>query len=328
MKQPIRIAVTGAAGQIGYSLVFRIAAGDMLGPDQPVILQMLEIAPALKALDGVGMELDDCAFPLLAGVVKTDKPELAFGDADVALLVGAMPRKLGMERSDLLAANGAIFTAQGRAIAESASKDVRVLVVGNPANTNCLIALNSAAGVDPRHFTAMMRLDHNRAATHLAARLERPVTSVKKMTVWGNHSTTQYPDLFHCEVDGTNAYELVGDHDWVENTFIPTVAKRGAAIIEARGASSAASAANAAIGHIRDWFLGTQPGDWVSMGVVSDGSYGVPDDLIAGFPCISRDGEWEIVQGLHIDEFSRMRIDASAKELMEERDAVQALGLI
>jgi malate dehydrogenase len=328
MKQPIRIAVTGAAGQIGYSLVFRIAAGDMLGPDQPVILQMLEIAPALKALDGVGMELDDCAFPLLAGVVKTDKPELAFGDADVALLVGAMPRKLGMERSDLLAANGAIFTAQGRAIAESASKDVRVLVVGNPANTNCLIALNSAAGVDPRHFTAMMRLDHNRAATHLAARLERPVTSVKKMTVWGNHSTTQYPDLFHCEVDGTNAYELVGDHDWVENTFIPTVAKRGAAIIEARGASSAASAANAAIGHIRDWFLGTQPGDWVSMGVVSDGSYGVPDDLIAGFPCISKGGEWEIVQGLHIDEFSRMRIDASAQELMEERDAVRALGLI
>jgi malate dehydrogenase len=328
MKQPIRIAVTGAAGQIGYSLVFRIAAGDMLGPDQPVILQMLEIAPALKALDGVGMELDDCAFPLLAGVVKTDKPELAFGDADVALLVGAMPRKLGMERSDLLAANGAIFTAQGRAIAESASKDVRVLVVGNPANTNCLIALNSAAGVDPRHFTAMMRLDHNRAATHLAAKLERPVTSVKKMTVWGNHSTTQYPDLFHCEVDGTNAYELVGDHDWVENTFIPTVAKRGAAIIEARGASSAASAANAAIGHIRDWFLGTQPEDWVSMGVVSDGSYGVPDDLIAGFPCISRGGEWEIVQGLHIDEFSRMRIDASTKELMEERDAVQALGLI
>jgi malate dehydrogenase len=328
MKEPIRVAVTGAAGQIGYSLVYRIAAGDMLGPDQPVILQMLEIAPALKALDGVAMELEDCAFPLLAGVVKTDKPELAFGDADVALLVGAMPRKLGMERSDLLAANGAIFTAQGRAIAESASKDVRVLVVGNPANTNCLIALNNAPGVDPRHFTAMMRLDHNRAATHLASKLERPVTSVKKMTVWGNHSTTQYPDLFHCEVDGTNAYELVGDHDWVENTFIPTVAKRGAAIIEARGASSAASAANAAIGHIRDWFLGTQPEDWVSMGVVSDGSYGVPDDLIAGFPCICRGGEWEIVQGLHIDEFSRMRIDASTRELMEERDAVQALGLI
>jgi malate dehydrogenase len=328
MKPPIRIAVTGAAGQIGYSLVFRIAAGDMLGPDQPVILQMLEIAPALTALDGVRMELEDCAFPLLAGVVMTDKPELAFGDADLALLVGAMPRKQGMERSDLLAANGAIFTAQGRAIAESASKDVRVLVVGNPANTNCLIALNSAPGVDPRHFTAMMRLDHNRAATQLATKLERPVTSVKKMTVWGNHSTTQYPDLFHCEVDGANAYELVSDHDWVETAFIPTVAKRGAAIIEARGASSAGSAANAAIGHVRDWFLGTQPGDWVSMGVVSDGSYGVPDDLIAGFPCISRGGEWEIVQGLHIDEFSRMRIDASTRELLEERDAVRALGLI
>jgi malate dehydrogenase len=328
MKPPIRIAVTGAAGQIGYSLVFRIAAGDMLGPDQPVILQMLEIAPALTALDGVRMELEDCAFPLLAGVVMTDKPELAFGDADLALLVGAMPRKQGMERSDLLAANGAIFTAQGRAIAESASKDVRVLVVGNPANTNCLIALNSAPGVDPRHFTAMMRLDHNRAATQLATKLGRPVTSVKKMTVWGNHSTTQYPDLFHCEVDGANAYELVSDHDWVETAFIPTVAKRGAAIIEARGASSAGSAANAAIGHVRDWFLGTQPGDWVSMGVVSDGSYGVPDDLIAGFPCISRGGEWEIVQGLHIDAFSRMRIDASTRELLEERDAVRALGLI
>jgi malate dehydrogenase len=328
MKPPIRIAVTGAAGQIGYSLVFRIAAGDMLGPDQPVILQMLEIAPALTALDGVRMELEDCALPLLAGVVMTDKPELAFGDADLALLVGAMPRKQGMERSDLLAANGAIFTAQGRAIAESASKDVRVLVVGNPANTNCLIALNSAPGVDPRHFTAMMRLDHNRAATQLATKLGRPVTSVKKMTVWGNHSTTQYPDLFHCEVDGANAYELVSDHDWVETAFIPTVAKRGAAIIEARGASSAGSAANAAIGHVRDWFLGTQPGDWVSMGVVSDGSYGVPDDLIAGFPCISRGGEWEIVQGLHIDEFSRMRIDASTRELLEERDAVRALGLI
>ena len=328
MKSPIRVAVTGAAGQIGYSLVFRIAAGDMLGPDQPVILQLLEIPPALKALDGVGMELDDCAFPLLADVIKTDDPALAFGDADVALLVGAMPRKQGMERSDLLAANGTIFTAQGRAIAESASKDVRVLVVGNPANTNCLIALNSAAGVDPRHFTAMMRLDHNRAASHLAGKLERPVASVKKMTVWGNHSSTQYPDLFHCEVDGENAYELVGDQEWVADTFIPTVANRGAAIIEARGASSAASAANAAVGHVRDWFLGTQPGDWVSMGVVSDGSYGVPEDLIAGFPCISKGGEWEIVQGLHIDEFSRMRIDASIKELMEERDAVRALGLI
>jgi malate dehydrogenase len=328
MKTPMRVAVTGAAGQIGYSLVFRIAAGDMLGPDQPVILQMLEIAPALKALNGVAMELADGAYPLLAGVVQTDDPEVAFGDADVALLVGAMPRKQGMERSDLLSANGAIFTAQGRAIASAASKDVRVLVVGNPANTNCLIALNSAAGVNPRHFTSMMRLDHNRATSFLAAKVEKPVSSVKKMTVWGNHSTTQYPDLFHCEVDGQNAYELVGDHDWVENTFIPTVAKRGAAVIEARGASSAASAANAAVGHVRDWVLGTPDGDWVSMGVVSDGSYGAPDDLITGFPCISRGGEWEIVRGLEIDDFSRMRIDASNKELLEERDAVKELGLI
>ena len=328
MKSPMRVAVTGAAGQIGYNLVFRIAAGDMLGSDQPVIVQMLEIAPALKALEGVGMELVDCAFPLLAGVVQTDDPEVAFADADVALLVGAMPRKQGMERSDLLTANGAIFTEQGRALAAAASKDVRVLVVGNPANTNCLIALNSAQGVNPRHFTAMMRLDHNRASSLLAARAEKPVASVKKMSVWGNHSTTQYPDLFHCEVDGANAYELVGDHDWVENIFIPTVAKRGAAIIEARGASSAASAANAAVGHVRDWVLGTPEGDWVSMAVTSDGSYGLPDDLIVGFPCVSRGGEWEIVQGLEIDEFSRMRIDASAAELLEERNAVTALGLI
>lgn len=328
MKSPMRVAITGAAGQIGYSLVFRVASGDMLGPEQPVILQMLEIAPALKALDGVVMELEDCAFPLLAGVVPSADPEVAFADADVALLVGAMPRKQGMERSDLLSANGAIFTEQGRALASAASKDVRVLVVGNPANTNCLIALNNAPGLDPRHFTAMMRLDHNRAVSQVAAKLDRPLTSVKKMTIWGNHSTTQYPDLFHCEVDGENAYKMVDDHDWVENTFIPTVAKRGAAIIGARGASSAASAANAAVGHVRDWVLGTQPGDWVSMGVVSDGSYGVPSDLISGFPCISRGGEREIVQGLQIDEFSRMRIDASIKELEEERDTVRALGLI
>ena len=324
----MRIAITGAAGQIGYSLVFRIAAGDMLGADQPVILQMLEVAPALKALDGLGMELEDGAFPLLAGMVKTDDPEVAFAGADVAMLVGAMPRKQGMERSDLLSANGAIFTTQGRALSEAASKDVRVLVVGNPANTNCLIALNSANGLDPRHFTSMMRLDHNRAVSHLGAKVGSPVTAVKKMTVWGNHSNTQYPDLFNCEVDGKNAYELVGDHDWVENDFIPTVAKRGAAIIEARGASSAASAANAAIGHVRDWILGTPERDWVSMGVVSDGSYGVPADLIAGFPCISRGGEWEIVQGLRIEEFSSMRIDASIRELQEERDTVRGLGLI
>lgn len=324
----MRVAITGAAGQIGYSLVFRVALGDMLGPEQPVILQMLEIAPALKALDGVVMELEDCAFPLLAGVVASADPDVAFADADVALLVGAMPRKQGMERSDLLSANGAIFTEQGRALASAASKDVRVLVVGNPANTNCLIALNNAPGLDPKHFTAMMRLDHNRALSQVAAKLGRPVTSVKKMTIWGNHSTTQYPDLFHCEVDGENAYKMIDDHDWVENTFIPTVAKRGAAIIEARGASSAASAANAAVGHVRDWVLGTQPGDWVSMGVVSDGSYGVPSDLISGFPCISRGGERDIVQGLQIDDFSRMRIDASIKELEEERDTVRALGLI
>ena len=253
---------------------------------------------------------------------RSADPEVAFADADLALLVGAMPRKQGMERSDLLSANGAIFTEQGRALASAASKDVRVLVVGNPANTNCLIALNNAAGIDPRHFTAMMRLDHNRAVSQLAAKLERPVTSVKKMTVWGNHSTTQYPDLFHCEVDGENAYELVNDHDWVENTFIPTVAKRGAAIIEARGASSAASAANAAIGHVRDWVLGTQPGDWVSMGVVSDGSYGVPAGLVSSFPCRCTAGDWEIVSGLEIDAFSRRMIDASVAELESEREAV------
>ncbi|MGQ0849217.1 MAG: malate dehydrogenase [Actinomycetota bacterium] len=328
MKAPVRVTVTGAAGQIGYSLVFRIAAGDMLGPEQPLILQMLEITPALKALDGVGMELEDGAFPLLAGMVKTDDPESAFGDADLALLVGAMPRRQGMERSDLLSANGAIFTVQGQAIAASAKPTARVLVVGNPANTNCLIALNNAKGADPRHFTAMTRLDHNRAISQLAARVDRPVSSIRRMTIWGNHSSTQYPDLFHCEVDGASAYEKVGHHAWVENTFIPAVAKRGAAIIEARGASSAASAANAAIDHIRSWMLGTPENDWVSMAVASDGSYGVPEGLISSFPCTCRDGEWEIVQGLEIDPFSRARIDASVAELEEERNAVRELGLI
>ena len=328
MKPPLRVTVTGAAGQIGYSLVFRIAAGDMLGPDQPVILQMLEIPAALQALSGVAMELEDGAFPLLAGMVKTDEAEVAFGDANLALLVGAMPRKLGMDRSDLLSANGAIFTTQGRAIAAAASPRVKVLVVGNPANTNSLIAQNNAAGVDPRQFTAMTRLDHNRAVSQLAARVGRPVTSVRRMTVWGNHSNTQYPDLFHCEVDGNNAYELVADHEWVEKTFIPTVAKRGAAIIEARGASSAASAANAAIGHMRDWVHGTPEGDWVSMSVYSDGSYGVPDGLISSFPCVCANGDWRIVQGLEIDPFSRERIDATARELGEERQAVKDLGLI
>jgi malate dehydrogenase len=326
--RPVRVAVTGAAGQIGYSIVFRIASGQMLGPDQPITLQMLEIPPALTALQGVAMELDDCAFPLLTGVLATDEAESAFAEADVALLIGAMPRKAGMERSDLLSANGAIFTTQGRALATAASPDVKVLVVGNPANTNALITMNNAAGVDPANFTAMTRLDHNRAVSQLAARLGRPVTSVRRMTIWGNHSTTQYPDLVHCEVDGVPAKELVDDPDWVEQVYIPTVAKRGAAIIEARGASSAASAANAAISHIRDWWHGTPEGDWVSVGLRSDGSYGVPDGLMSSFPCIARDGRWEIVKGLEIDDYSRSKIDVSVAELMEERDAVKALGLI
>lgn len=325
MTEPVRVAVTGAAGQIGYSLLFRIAAGEMLGPDQPVILQMLEITPALPALGGVAMELEDCAFPLLAGIVSTDDAEAAFDGAGVALLVGAMPRKQGMERSDLLAANGAIFTVQGKALAAAARPDVRVLVVGNPANTNALIAMNNAAGMDRRNFTAMTRLDHNRAKSQLAARLGRPVDSIRRMTIWGNHSTTQYPDLVHCQVDGESAWDLVGDPDWIANEYIPKVAKRGAEIISARGASSAASAANAAIDHVRDWVNGTPEGDWVSMGVPSDGSYGVPEGLISSFPCVVRNGKWEIVQGLEIDDFSRPRIDASVAELEEERAAVSEL---
>ena len=328
MKAPVRVAVTGAAGQIGYSLLFRIASGEMLGHDQPVLLQLLEITPALKALRGVVMELEDCAFPLLAGTVETDDPAVAFGDADFALLVGAMPRKAGMERSDLLSANGGIFRPQGQALAANARKDVKVLVVGNPANTNALIALNNAPGLDPRQFTAMMRLDHNRAVSQLAARVGRPVTAIRKMTVWGNHSTTQYPDLLHCEVEGQNAAALVNDPAWYENTYIPSVAKRGAAIIEARGLSSAASAANAAIDHMRDWALGTPEGDWVSMAVCSDGSYGIPEGLVYGFPCVCKDGAWSIVQGLDIDPFSRARMDATARELEEERDAVRGLGLL
>jgi malate dehydrogenase len=328
MKEPVRVAVTGAAGQIGYSLLFRVAAGEMLGPDQPVILQMLEITPALSALEGVAMELEDCAFPLLAGMVKTDDAETAFGDAEVALLVGAMPRKEGMERSDLLAANGAIFTDQGRAIASSARSDVKVLVVGNPANTNALIAMNNAEGMDPSNFTAMTRLDHNRAISQLATRLGVPVSSIKRMTIWGNHSTTQYPDLVHCEVDGRSAWDLVDDPDWIDTDYIPKVAKRGAEIISARGASSAASAANAAIDHVRDWVFRTPEGDWVSMGVPSDGSYGVPEGLISSFPCVVRDGEWQIVQGLEIDDYSRSKIDASVAELEDERDAVRELNLI
>lgn len=328
MTSPKRVAVTGAAGQIGYSLLFRIASGQIFGPDQPVILQMLEITPALGALEGVAMELEDCAFPLLAGMVKTDNAEVAFADADAALLVGAMPRKAGMERSDLLSANGAIFTGQGRALNAAAKRDVKVLVVGNPANTNALIAMNNAPDLDPKQFTAMTRLDHNRAMSQLSTKVDVPVTDIKKMTIWGNHSTTQYPDLFHCEVDGRNAYDLVGDHAWVDQTFIPTVAKRGAAIIEARGASSAASAANAAIDHMRDWVNGTPADDWVSMSVPSDGSYGVPEGLISSFPCTTSNGEWSIVQDLDIDDYSRSKIDASAAELADERDAVRDLGLI
>jgi malate dehydrogenase len=300
----------------------------MLGPDTKVILQLLEVTPALGALSGVKMELDDCAFPLLDSVVCTDDANVAFGDADVALLVGAMPRKDGMERKDLLSANGGIFKPQGEAIARNAKKDIKVLVVGNPANTNALIALNNAAGIDPRQFTAMTRLDHNRALSQLAMRVNRPVSSIKKMTVWGNHSTTQYPDLSHCEVDGKPAKSLVNDDVWINDTFIPTVAKRGAAVIKARGASSAASAANAAIDHIRSWALGTAPGDWVSMSVPSDGSYGVPEGLVSSFPCTCSGGKYQIVKGLEIDGYSRAKIDASVAELQEERDAVKALGLI
>ena len=300
----------------------------MLGPDTKVILQLLEVTPALGALGGVKMELDDCAFPNLVDIVTTDDPNVAFGDADVAMLVGAMPRKDGMERSDLLSANGGIFKPQGKAISDNAKKDVKVLVVGNPANTNALIAMHNAPNIDPRQFTAMTRLDHNRAISQLAMKLGKPVTSVKKMTVWGNHSTTQYPDLFHCEVDGKNAAQLVNDQQWIEETYIPTVAKRGAAVIKARGSSSAASAANAAVDHVRSWVLGTPAGDWVSMSVPSDGSYGVPEGLISSFPCTCKDGKYSIVQGLDIDAFSRARIDASVAELMEERDSVRALGLI
>ena len=328
MPAPVRVAITGAAGQIGYSLLFRVASGEMLGPNQPVILQLLEITPALDALRGVAMELEDCAFPLLEDVVQTDDPNTAFGDANYALLVGSVPRKAGMERSDLLTINGKIFTGQGKALSESAAADIKILVVGNPANTNCLIAMNNSPKIDPSRFTAMTRLDHNRAVGQLAAKLGVHVTDIKKMTIWGNHSATQYPDLFHCEVSGKNAVELVNDQAWLENDFIPTVQKRGAAIIEARGLSSAASAANAAVDHMRTWALGTADGDWASMAVPSDGSYGVAEGLISSFPATCNNGEWSVVQGLDIDDFSRGRIDASVAELADERDAVQELGLI
>lgn len=328
MTTPVRVAVTGAAGQIGYSLLFRIASGTMLGPDTPVALQLLEITPALGALEGVRMELDDGAFPLLDSITCTDDADVAFGDADVAILVGSMPRKAGMERADLLSANGGIFKPQGEALSRSAKKNVKVLVVGNPANTNAVIAMNNAADLAPSRFTAMTRLDHNRAISQLATRLDASVNDIKKMTVWGNHSVTQYPDLSNCEVGGKNALDLVGDQDWYANSYIPTVAKRGAAIIDARGSSSAASAASAAVDHIRDWTLGTSDGDWVSMSVPSDGSYGVPEGIISSFPCVCKDGNYEIVQGLEIGEFSRSKIDASAAELVGERDAVAELGLI
>src|SRR4051812_46000282 len=327
-KTPVRVAITGAAGQIGYSLLYRVANGDLLGADQPIILQLLEITPALGALQGVVMELEDCAFPLVHGVVQTDDPNVAFGDVNVGLLVGSRPRTKGMERKDLLEANGAIFTVQGKALADNAAADVKILVVGNPANTNCLIAMNNAKGIAPERFTAMTRLDHNRAVAQLAAKTGSMVTDVKKMTIWGNHSATQYPDIFHAEVGGKNASELVNDQGWLEKDFIPTVQQRGAAIIEARGSSSAASAANAAVDHVRDWAQGTADGDWVSMAIRSDGSYGVAEGLISSFPVTTSGGKISIVQGLDIDEFSRGRIDASVAELAEERETVAGLGLL
>ncbi|PCJ34141.1 MAG: malate dehydrogenase [Cellvibrionales bacterium] len=324
MKAPVRVTVTGAAGQISYSLLFRIAAGQMLGTDQPVILQLLEITPALEALKGVAMELDDCAFPLLAGIVQTDDANVAFKDTDYALLVGARPRGPGMERKDLLEANAAIFSAQGKAIDANASRDIKVLVVGNPANTNALIAQRNAPSINPRQFTAMTRLDHNRAMSQLADKTGTTINDITNMTIWGNHSATQYPDLHHAKVNGKTAIDLV-EQDWYEADFIPTVQQRGAAIIAARGASSAASAANAAISHMRTWALGTAEGDWASMGIYSDGSYGITEGLIYSFPCVCKDGDWSIVQGLEINDFSRGKMQATQQELTEERDAVQHL---
>ncbi|MFT5396204.1 MAG: malate dehydrogenase [Gammaproteobacteria bacterium] len=321
MKPPVRVAVTGAAGQIGYSLLFRIASGQMLGPDQPVILQLLEVTPAMKALEGVVMEIDDCAFPLSAGFVLADDANTAFKDVDYALLVGAKPRGPGMERSDLLEANGGIFKVQGQALNASASRDVKVLVVGNPANTNAHTAKLSAPDLNPRNFTAMTRLDHNRALAQLAAQTESQVSDLRKMTIWGNHSTTQFPDISNATVAGKAAKDMV-DFDWYKDQYIPRVAKRGAEIIAARGASSAASAANGAVDHIRDWALGTADGDWVSMGVPSDGSYGIPEGLVYSFPVTCKDGDYSIVQGLEINEFSQSMMDATQKELEEERDAV------
>ncbi len=328
MKQPIRVAVSGAAGQIGYSLLFRIASGSMLGLDQPIILQLLEIPPAMKTLEGVAMELNDGAFPLLAGITQSDDPNRAFEGANIALLVGSRPRSKGMERKDLLEANGAIFTVQGKAINDNAADDVRVLVVGNPANTNALITMNNAPDVPNERFSAMTRLDHNRAIAQLANKLDAPVGIIKRMTIWGNHSATQYPDVFHCTVNGSAAVSAVGGEGWLTDTFIPTVQQRGAAIIEARGLSSAASAASAAVDHVRDWMLGSADGDWVSMAICSDGSYGVPEGLMSSFPVVCADGSYTVVAGLSINEFSRARIDASVAELAEERETVTELSLL
>ncbi|MEA2200066.1 MAG: malate dehydrogenase [Solirubrobacteraceae bacterium] len=327
MSNPVRVTVTGAAGQIGYSIVFRIASGQLLGPEQPVDLRLLEIPPAMGALEGVAMELIDCAFPLLAGLDLHDNPEEAFDGVNLALLVGSRPRTKGMERAELLSENGKIFTGQGRALNARAAADVKVLVVGNPANTNCLIAMNNAPDIPNERFTAMMRLDHNRAVAQVAAKLGVPVTDVSQMGVWGNHSPTMYPDLFHAQVRGEQAAKAIDDQAWIENEFLPNVGKRGAAIIEARGASSAASAASAAIDHVRDWVSGTD-GEWVSMGIPSDGSYGIPEGLISGFPCTCAAGERTIVDGLEIDDFSRSKIDASVAELIGERDTVSEQGLI
>jgi len=326
-KAPVRVAVTGAAGQIGYSLLFRIASGEMLGSDQPVILQMLEIPDekAQKALKGVMMELDDCAFPLLAGMVAAADPMVAFKDAQVALLVGARPRGPGMERKDLLEANGKIFGPQGQALDRVADRNVKVLVVGNPANTNCLIAMKNAPSLKPTQFTGMMRLDHNRASSQVAHKVGKEVKQIRKITVWGNHSATQYPDVFHAEADGKKLWPMINDQGWLENNFIPTVQKRGAAIIDARGLSSAASAANAAIDHVRDWVAGSRDGDWVTMGIHSDGSYGIPEGVIYGYPVTCKGGSYQIVKGLDISEFSRKRMDATLKELHEERDGVKHL---
>ena len=324
MKTPVRVAITGAAGQIGYQLAFRIASGQMLGADQPVILQLLEIPPAMGALSGVAMELDDCAFPTLAGLVLSDDPTVAFADADAALLVGARPRGPGMERKDLLVANAQIFSVQGKALNERASRDVKVLVVGNPANTNALIARENAPDIDPRNFTAMTRLDHNRALAQLAAKTGAHARDIRQMTIWGNHSATQYPDIAHASVNGKPARDMV-EQAWYRDEFIPTVQQRGAAIIKARGLSSAASAASAAIDHIHDWMLGSRDGDWVSMAVASDGSYGIPEGVVYSYPVRCSQGRYEIVQGLEIDAFSRERMDATHAELREERDGVADL---